>query len=75
MKVVNSEAIYEEENGVEKKYVKCDIYADTVPAPLPTPADIPGYDDSFDFYPGSTLYIITSPSFYMTGEDGEWYKQ
>lgn len=73
MKVVNSEAIYET-NG--DKYVRVEIYSDTVPATMPTPADIPGYDSSFQFFPGeSTMYIVTTGEVYMAGEDGNWYKQ
>jgi hypothetical protein len=72
MKVVSSEAIYEESGD---KFVRCQIFADSVPSPLPEPADIPGYDDSFSFYPGSTLYIIGTGDLYMAGEDGDWHKQ
>ena len=71
MKVVSSEAIYEEEN----KYVRVSIFADTVPATMPEPADIPGYDDTFDFMPGSTMYIVTTGAVYMAGEDGNWHEQ
>lgn len=72
MKVVSSEAIYEE-NG--DKYVSCQIYADTVPATMPEPKDIPGYDNSFEFMAGSTMYIVTTGDIYMAGEDGNWHKQ
>lgn len=72
MKVVSSEAIYEESGD---KYVRCQIFADTVPGTMPAPEDIPGYDSSFEFYPGSTMYIVTTGDLYMAGEDGDWHKQ
>ena len=71
MKVVSSEAIYEE----DKKYVKCEILADTTPATMPEAEDIDGYDDSFELFPGSTMYIITTGDLYMSGEDGDWHIQ
>lgn len=72
MKVVSSEAIYEESGN---KYLRVSIYADTVPSPMPEPEDIPGYDNTFDFMPGSTLYEITTGKVYMAGEDGNWHEQ
>lgn len=72
MKVVSSEAIYEE-NG--DKYVKVEIYSDSVPSPLPTPANIPGYDGTFSFTPDSSLYIVGTGALYLAGEDGAWHLQ
>ena len=72
MKVVSSKAIYEEGGD---KYVKCKIFSDTVPSPLPEPEDIPGYDETFAFYPGSSMYIVTTGDLYMAGEDGDWHTQ
>lgn len=73
MFVYKSEAEYREVE--DKKYVKVTLYADTVPGTMPVPADIPGYDSSFDFMPGSTLYIVTTGAVYMVGEDGNWHEQ
>ena len=57
------------------KYLEIEAYSQTVPVTMPEPADIPGFDDSFEFTPGSTLYIISTPKVYMVGEDGNWYQQ
>ena len=71
MKVVNSQAIHE----ADRKYVKVEIYADSTPNPMPTTADIPGYDESYYFFPGSTLYVVGTGDLYMTGETNNWVKQ
>ena len=71
MKVVSSEAIHEKDHD----YVRVSIFADTAPSPMPEPADIPGYDSSYEFMPGSTLYEITTGTLYMAGEDGDWHQQ
>lgn len=72
MKVISSEAVYEN-NG--DKYVRVTIFSDSVPSPLPTPEDIPGYDDTFEFTPDSVLYIDTTGEVYLAGEDNQWHKQ
>ena len=58
-----------------QKYLKISAYSQTVPATMPEPADIPGFDDTYDFMPGSTIYIVSTGALYMSGEDGNWYQQ
>ena len=71
MTVVESEAVYMN-NG--EKFVRCTIYSDTVPSPMPEPADIPGYDDTFEFTPDSQMVIDTTGAVYLAGEDGAWHE-
>lgn len=71
MKVTDTKLIYEP----EQNYVKATIYADSLPDPLPVPADIPGCDSSWKFYPNSVLYITGNANVYLAGEDGAWHKQ
>lgn len=71
MKVTNSELIYE----AEQNYVRAQIWADEVPSPLPTPADIPGCDSSWKFTPDSILMIASTGAMYFAGEDNSWYQQ
>lgn len=72
MKVTSSEAIYET-NG--EKYLRCTIYADSTPSPLPKPEDVPGYDNTFSFTPDSLLVITGTGDAYLAGEDNAWHKQ
>ena len=75
MTVASSKAIYREEDGVVKRYVECELYADTVPSPLPTAEDIPGYTAEDQIFVGSTLYIVGTGQIFMADEDGEFVEQ
>lgn len=75
MTVASSKAIYREEDGVVKRYVECELYANSVPSPLPVAEDIPGYTAEDQIFAGSTLYIVGTGALYMANEDGEFVEQ
>ena len=71
MKVTSSKLIYE----AEQNYVKATIYADSTPATMPVPADIPGCDSTWKFTPDSVVYVTSTGDVYLAGVDNTWYKQ
>lgn len=75
MYVKSSKAVYRKVDGEVKRFVDCDLYADTVPSPLPTAADIPGYTEDDQLEPGATLYIVGDGTLYMANENGEFVEQ
>lgn len=75
MTVANSKAIYREIDGETKRFVECELYADTVPSPLPSAEDIPGFTSEDQIFVGSTLYIVSTGAVYMADEDGEFVEQ
>lgn len=75
MTVASSKTIYREVDGVTKRFVECELYADTVPSPLSTAEDIPGYTENDQIFVGSTLYIVGTGALYMADEDGEFVEQ
>lgn len=75
MTVANSKAIYRDIDGETKRFVECELYADTVPSPLPTAEDIPGFTSDDQIFVGSTLYIVGTGAVYMANEDGEFVEQ
>lgn len=54
--------------------VYMEAYSHSVPSPMPTPASI-GFDASYKFRPGSTIYIVSTGALYMADEDGSWVLQ
>jgi hypothetical protein len=72
MFVDKSEAEYRDD-GTKLVYVEA--YANSVPSTMPTAADIPGYDSSFQIRPGSTLYIVGTGALYMANENGTFVEQ
>lgn len=75
MTVASSKAIYRDIDGETKRFVECELYADTVPSPLPTAEDIPGFTSDDQIFVGSTLYIVGTGAVYMADEDGEFVEQ
>ena len=75
MTVAHSKAINRETDGVTKRYVECELYANSVPSPLPTAKDIPGYTENDQIFVGSTLYIVGTGALYMANENGEFIEQ
>ena len=75
MTVAKSKAIYRDIDGETKRFVECELYADTVPSPLPTAEDIPGFTSDDQIFVGSTLYIVGTGAVYMANEDGEFVEQ
>ena len=75
MTVASSKTIYREVSGVTKRFVECELYADTVPGTLPTAADIPGYTENDQIFVGSTLYVVSTGQLFMADEDGEFVEQ
>lgn len=75
MTVASSKTIYRDVDGVTKRFVECELYADTVPSPLPTAENIPGFTAEDQIFVGSTLYIVSTGALYMANEDGEFVEQ
>lgn len=75
MTVASSKTIHRDVDGVTKRFVECELYADTVPSPLPTAEDIPGFTAEDQIFVGSTLYIVSTGALYMADEDGEFVEQ
>jgi len=75
MTVASSKTIHRDVDGVTKRFVECELYADSVPSPLPTAEDIPGYTAEDQIFVGSTLYIVGTGALYMADEDGEFVEQ
>lgn len=75
MTVEKSEAIYRKVNGEVKRFVKCSLYSTDVPGTMPGAADIPGYRDTDQIFPGSTLYIVSTGALYMANEAGVFVEQ
>ena len=72
MYVKNSKAVYRDVNGTTKRFVDCELYADTAPSPLPTASDIPGYTSDDQIEAGSTLTIVNTATVYVADENGEF---
>ncbi len=72
MFIDKSEADYREDGT---KYVYIEAYCNTVPSPMPTAADIPGYDNTFTIKPKSFIYIVGTGAMYMANENGEFVEQ
>ena len=59
----------------DEKHVYVEAYADSVPSPLPTVDNIPGYEYCDQIAVGSTLYIVGTGSLYMANESGTFIEQ
>ena len=59
----------------DESHIYVEAFADSVPSPLPTIADIPGYEDCDQIAVGSTLYIVHTGAVYMADESGEFIEQ
>lgn len=59
----------------DKQQVYCEIYADTVPSPLPEVTDIPGYEDFDQIAVGSWLMVVGTGAIYIANEQGEFIEQ
>lgn len=59
----------------DQKQVYCELYADTVPSPLPSVTDIPGYEDCDQIAVGSWLMIVSTGDIYIANEQGEFVEQ
>ena len=75
MYVKSSKAVYREVDGEVKRFVECDLYADTTPSPLPTAEDLPGYTAEDQIEAGSTLYVVGEGTLFMADENGEFVMQ
>lgn len=62
-------------DGAPKRYVECELYADTVPSPLPTAKDIPGFTEDDQIEAGSFLFIVNTGAVYIADESGEFVEQ
>ena len=56
----------------DTRQVYVEAYADEVPSPLPTVADIPGYEDFDQIRVGSWLMIVSTKAVYIANESGEF---
>ena len=56
----------------EEEHVYVEAYSNTVPSPLPTVADIPGYENCNQIAVGSWMMIISTGAIYLANEDGEF---
>lgn len=59
----------------DEKHVYIEAFSDSVPSPLPTVEDVPGYEDFDQIAVGSTLYIVGTASLYMANEAGTFIEQ
>lgn len=75
MTVAKSKAIYRDIDGETKRFVECELYADTVPSPLPTAEDIPGFTSNDQIFVGSTLFVVGTGDVYIANEQGEFVQQ
>lgn len=59
----------------DEEHVYIEAYSDNVPSPMPTVADIPGYENSDQIAVGSWLMIVSTGAIYIANESGEFVEQ
>ena len=59
----------------DEEHVYVESYSDSVPSPLPTVADIPGYENCDQIAVGSWLMIVSTGAIYIANESGEFIEQ